>query len=403
MTVRRLPKLMIEMVKNADVLKLTDENGEPHYVNCDFGDAIATETRRAHKDTLETIKNDLRRDEDEPPLTVQDAGRALQKLFTRGISTMVNLFGDEREKLTGIFQDNFPAWRFGRSPAVITMSADLSRFLPLEFLPVFKLDSWPRIIDDLETLEEAARRFPGFSAIIKREFYNMKVPQDTVLRGDPKLPLKCFFEQSLPGAAVEVEFFRGNQAIDLDGPWPDSKLQGFPDLLAQYLQFAEQSFKGGLRSQADQIQHFVCHCVINEGIPSNSSLILSENDAVTIADLQAALTPPSKLRNREPGPLIFLNACGSASMDPMVVASFPRFFLRDNHNRGFIGTETNVPDKFAAEFSRCFYDDLLNGVRLGEAIYNAKWKMLCNANNPLGILYTFYADPDMAVNKEKSK
>jgi hypothetical protein len=401
MGIRHLPKLMLEMVKNENVLKLTDENGKPHYVHCEFEDTAATETRRALKETLEQIKNGLRRDEDQPPLTVKDAADALQFLFKRGISTMVNVFGDDREKLTKIFRDNFPAWAVGRSPAVISMSADLSRFVPLEFLPVFDLD-WPGI-HDLESLQEAARRFPGFSAIIKREFKNVQVPQDTVLRGDPKLPLKCFFEQSLPGAAVEVEFFRANQDIDLEGPWPDSKLTGFPDLLAQFLQFAEQSFKGGLRSQADQIQHFVCHCVVNERIPSNSSLILSEENEVTIADLQAALQPPGKLGDREPGPLIFLNACGSSSMDPMVVASFPRFFLRDNHNRGFIGTETNVPDAFAAAFSGCFYDDLLKGVRLGEAIYNAKWKMLSNANNPLGILYTFYADPDMVLNKEKSK
>jgi hypothetical protein len=80
----------------------------------------------------------------------------------------------------------------------------------------------------------------------------------------------------------------------------------------------------------------------------------------------------------------------------MAATSFPRFFLQDNRNRGFIGTETNVPDAFAANFSRYFYSGLLNGLNLGEAIYEAKWAMLKNCN-PLGILYTNYADPELRV------
>jgi hypothetical protein len=83
----------------------------------------------------------------------------------------------------------------------------------------------------------------------------------------------------------------------------------------------------------------------------------------------------------------------------MAVVSFPKFFLKENRNRGFIGTETNVPDGFAAEFSQMFYRSLLRGVSLGRAIYDAKWAMLREKNSPLGILYTVYADPDLCVSK----
>lgn len=396
--IRRIPKLKIKAGKKANTLILTDANNVPHEFSCNFDDTAAGQIRRGLRKTLEQITERLYSGE-EPELTIKDASWALSLLDQRGISMMFSIFGRDREEVSQLFQENFPLWSAGSSPVVITAAAELSRFLPLEFLPLFDIRPWPTC-PDWSTLALAARRFPGFSAIIRREFYNLKVPQDLTLKGNPKLPLKCFVEQSLPGAMEEVEFFKSNHGIEFDGPWPETKLDQFSDLLAQYLQFANKTFAGDLRKQADQIQHFVCHCQTDESIPTDSTLKLSEENSVTIAELHASMKPPSQLGNQEPGPLIFLNACGTSKMDPMTVASFPQFFLKDNGNRGFIGTETNIPDEFAADFSRSFYESLLNGVRLGEAIYEAKWKMLREQNNPLGILYTLYADPDMFVNKQ---
>jgi hypothetical protein len=74
-------------------------------------------------------------------------------------------------------------------------------------------------------------------------------------------------------------------------------------------------------------------------------------------------------------------------------------FLVENGNRGFIGTETRIPDQYAAAFSEQFYTELLQGRPLGEAVHAARWTLLRRHNNPLGILYTVYADPDMRVRK----
>lgn len=394
--VRRIPMLKIERGKKPQTLILTDSGGVRHEVTCQFEEGKAVEIREGLKRNLTRMKELLHREEDDPKLTVKDASEALRILARWGISMMVSLFGNERETVQNLFRQSYPRWLSGSGPVVITAAADLSHFLPLEFLPIFEISKWTNCAD-WPTLAQAVRRFPGFSAIIRREFYNLRVPQDLTLKRNPRLPLKCFIEQDLPGALEEVEFFKGNHGIEFDGPWPDTPIEEFADHLAKYLQFSNQTFTGDLRSHGDQIQHFVCHCNIDEKVPSESELIFSKNNIVTISDLHESLTPPSRLEQREPGPLIFLNACGSAEMNPMWVTSFPQFFLRDNGNRGFIGTETNVPDQFAADFSRCFYESLLNGVRLGEAVNNAKWKMLEQANNPLGILYTIYADPDIVV------
>jgi hypothetical protein len=354
---------------------------------------VISEIRRRFRLTLDEMKKQLHRDEDDPPLTIEDASRALELLARRGVSTMSDIFGRERYRVSEIFQGSFPSWAKTGSPVVIVLAGELHRFLPLEFLPLFNLSAWPPCHDQA-TLDEAARRFPGFSAIIKREFQDLVVSQDIVLRNDPKLQLKCFVANSLPGASVEVGFFRANpNTIDFDGPWPAGKLTDFPKVLAAHLQRADQSFSGHLRTPGDQIQHFVCHCITDEKDSSLSALVLSEDNFATIEELRYCLQPPTTTS----GPLIFLNACGTTRMDPMFAASFPRFFLEENYNRGFIGTETNVPDQFAADFSRCFYSGLLQGLTLGEAIYEAKWTTLRASKNPLGLLYTVYADPDMAL------
>lgn len=392
-TVRRLPGLRLKVRKNGRSLKIVPPDGEPFDISCDFDDSTVSEIRRSLRRTLDQMKELLHREDDDPPLTVEDASRALELLHIRGVSTMVEIFGNERQRVSDIFQSTFPSWGTSGSPAVIVTAGALSRFLPLEFLPLFDLSAWPPCHDQ-DTLDEAVRRFPGFSAIIKREFQDLKVSQDVVLQNHPKLQVKCFVENSLPGASLEVGFFEANpQSIDFDGPWPASKLTDFAKELAGHLQRANESFGGDARTPGDQIQHFVCHCLTDETVTSDSALILSDDNTATIAELRYWLDP---LRSTS-GPLIFLNACGTSRMDPMAATSFPRFFLRDNHNRGFIGTETNIPDRFAADFAGCFYRGLLSGLTLGRAIYEAKWTMLRTSKNPLGILYTIYADPDIAV------
>jgi hypothetical protein len=82
----------------------------------------------------------------------------------------------------------------------------------------------------------------------------------------------------------------------------------------------------------------------------------------------------------------------------MSAASFPRHFLRFG-NRAVFGTETAIPDDIAAQFSRMFYEGMLDGgLSIGDAIFQARIRLL-GRKNPLGILYTFYGDPDLIVQR----
>jgi hypothetical protein len=101
-------------------------------------------------------------------------------------------------------------------------------------------------------------------------------------------------------------------------------------------------------------------------------------------------------------PFVFLNACSSSLVDPLGATSFPNLFLERFHCRGFVGSETTVSDAVAAEFSRAFYTYLLQGVPLGEAFHNARWRLAREFGNPLGLFYSCYADPKMSVAKRVS-
>ena len=404
MSVLRAPGLRIELAKDGQKLVMIDAKEAQYEIPCRMTNANASEYRKLLKRALDQLKDSGRKDN----LTVKDAAKALGDLARTGRTLIWQIFCADRkncDRVSEIFQQSFPAWLSQREPVILTIStSELSSFIPLEFLPLFDFSEWLKI-DDWESLEAAARRFPGFSAVIRREFSDLRVSQNLVLENEPKLPLKCFYYRNLKQAEAEISFFKRNAGargcFDFDGPWPNRKYDNteFCASLARHLRSANRRFNGKYRDAVDQIQHFICHCEIDEDLSSESRLLFSDGNTASIGDLQAAFLTIEERKESQDGPLVFLNACGTSRIDPMAIASFPRFFLQDNSNRGFIGTETNVPDVFAAEFSQSFYRGLLQGLSVGQALYNAKWEMLQNKNNPLGMLYVVYADPDLHLSK----
>jgi hypothetical protein len=179
--------------------------------------------------------------------------------------------------------------------------------------------------------------------------------------------------------------------------------------LAAQLWNASPSSTGDTLQSLDQIQHFACHCDTSSSTSSEYFLTLAhkeENDGtpsyreghVAMNQLKEQFGGFRKRVSKKPLPLIFLNACGSSKMTPAGMASFPKFFLEYIlGNRGVIGSEAIIPDVVAAEFSERFYRNLIRGHCLGEAMYRARWRLVRYLNNPLGILYAIYANPDLHV------
>ena len=56
-----------------------------------------------------------------------------------------------------------------------------------------------------------------------------------------------------------------------------------------------------------------------------------------------------------------------------------------------------VPDQVAAKFADGLYSSLMEGWPLGQAIVLARRRLIESCSNPLGLVWTFHADPDLRL------
>jgi CHAT domain len=363
--------------------------------------SIVLEARRLIRETLDEFRYALR----DRPQTLASAGCAITRLVLGGLQVIGLIFAGKVRELEEAFQRHCPAWVLGEQPAQVSLTSDLSVFLPVELLPVFGIrDCEPDEVASFEDLERVLRRFPGFSTVVGRELLSRdSIPQGQEIDNHDGLRLALFCDEQ-PNSRLawpaEAKFFNENSAFAVRGPWPPpyppmAKTAVVNELVFQlrYGQTVtghEQSF------DRDHVHHFGCHCTTLDVPPSDAWLSLTQGGQIMIRDLHGAMAVWERLNGHPRGiPLVFMNACLSGHLGSEI--SFPWFFLNYNRNRCFIGTETEVPGDFAAEFSRTFYTHLLGGLSIGEALYATKWQLYHESGNPLGLIYNAYGDLDLRV------
>ncbi len=354
----------------------------------------------------------------------QSLSQSLRKLHEKGRALAFQLFGMELRKITELLRQHCPhrvtdpaqlaspdffGWSETDALPRVEVNALLENFIPMEFLPLFNMTE-PEEVKNLSDLYKVASSFLGFSVVVKRADTRLGAAklQNLMLENVPKLPIKFFRYDGLAGVRKEMEFFQHwEEHIDLEGPWPDvhHPAQEFEKLFADHIWHFRRRFDGNDRESADQIHHFSCHCDTKSDDSANYHVELGHDPQtrrkVTIGKLNARFGELAAGGDRcpdSPPPFVFFNACGSSKIKPGEMASFPRLFFTIG-SRGFIGTETRIPDQVAAEFSKYFYTKLLSGYPLGDAVQAAKRMLLTRYNNPLGVLYTVYADPDLVVSQ----
>jgi hypothetical protein len=147
--------------------------------------------------------------------------------------------------------------------------------------------------------------------------------------------------------------------------------------------------------------HFACHCQPCAGTEFLSRLemcVAGEKVALEVAQLALDLRRAVRSAH-DPGPLVFLNACGtgqqSAGHEP---PGFPRLWIRDRGALAVVATLCPVPDHFAHAFALAFYERLFaaggDPARprpLAEALLDTRRHFLEEYNNPLGLAYVLYA------------
>jgi hypothetical protein len=367
--------------------------GEPTHVPLRAG------WRNARADLGERLrhfKNEVRAAE----LGTEDAYRALETLYEKMHVVANDIFVDS-DQLAELFEEH-RLDRVRTNLLVDVVGAD-SEFLPLELLPLFP-SHWREAPEDVvapDGLKQVAQTFLGFKAIVRRTI-RASVPQIGRIGSGRELPVRLFRDADMPGAALEERSLRERERVALREPWPPPGL-GRDTVVRSLSEFIYDSARAGGHSvdAPDCVQHFACHFHEGSRHPAESSLHLrapgDTQHRIEIGSLSFAMH--RRRRSSEAPterPLVFANACGTSAFSPVHASALPRIFI-ENGNPGFIGTETRIPDDFAAAFSERFYDRWMSGEPMGSALLDTKLQMLREWRNPLGILYSMYGNPDLCV------
>jgi CHAT domain len=191
------------------------------------------------------------------------------------------------------------------------------------------------------------------------------------------------------GPSGELDWFR----CHLETKNPLTKKQWKRDALTEILKEARSRH---------EVFHFACYCAPGRRAQLYSCLVmqiggepLSLNVSTMCSNLQQ---PPDAAHH--PGPLVFLNACGTGQQDDSgEPPGFPDAWI------GFgavavIATICPVPDRFALAFADKFYEFLFRGADhpgadrfryVAEALLATRRHFMEEYDNPLGLAYVLYA------------
>jgi CHAT domain-containing protein len=351
-------------------------------------------------------------------------------LITQTIRQITDNFVRKMNVLqSDIFGRSLPVLRnfvADRAPHLLCLDRDADQDAPLievlggedilfECLPVFLAPKPIASNDARRYLSTCMRQFLGMSVIVRRTHLS-RMCGDLRLLSTPgsgipikffqyapngSRPLISFFRySSLDGVTAEKKFlldFEKRGKIDFEGPWPmaGATLTGFVNALLR----PNLTFSGTTKAIPDQIHHFSCHFESKED--GNDSVFRfrgSETGEIVVkvgdikdAQVREDLGDPNYLTVIPP--LAIVNACSTAR--DRGLSSLHEMFSRTH--RGMMGTEIDIPDEVAAELSKELYEQLLRGNPLGLSLLKARQHILDKYCNPLGLVYTLHANPDLRI------
>jgi hypothetical protein len=359
---------------------------------------------------------------------IEAAGAALADFHRVGRGLLHDLFGDENahqlkdaalicsEACLGTSQeielDEIPLpWDDGAvEPKLIKLDYDVTTGIALELLPLLN-PLLPRRVTNLIEFGRLARQFLGIAAVTHHVPSAAEPPE---LRNMPLLPMRLYIHEGLPMKYRMRQFFTPDNGFSVEREWPPLNGNDSPAIqLASSLWKHREDTTGKALDREIQLNHFECHCspadqgsvlhfsdgVIRSFVRSGIRGVI-EGIEVSSCDLHDAIRdlrlPIAPIADADRRPLVFLNACASAALDPGELSPFSKLFVATDF-RGFIGTQAVVPDVFAATFAERFYGHFFSGLAIGRALYEAAWDSLRDDKNALGLIYFLHADPKITV------
>ena len=271
-----------------------------------------------------------------------------------------------------------------------------AQYLPWEWLgsPVCHAD-----------LEAEATTLLGFAAVVyRRDVYRENQASLSKFLTAQPMQVRFFRHPDLASTERECRFFKFCRVeaalmpvFRLLGPLPEP---GGPLALVEQLADPLYCAPDG----PDQVVHLSCDHKTEKDpreLEAYELLLLESklsfgNDElleIKVTDLEHGLAGSKGASEAVERPLVFFNGC-RGDFHPFATESVAGVLLR-NSNRAVVSTLTKVPDDVAAEFGRFFYRRLLGGKTAAEALQCAKWDLLHTRGSPLGLLYTYYGQPDL--------
>lgn len=147
--------------------------------------------------------------------------------------------------------------------------------------------------------------------------------------------------------------------------------------------------------------YFYCHGERPDPDSPETYLGIGNNELVRPTDLvgwiqEAFFTRQLRVWNQI-RPLVFINACHSAELDPKALFNYIDVFVGGGNAAGVIGTEVKVSQALAMEFAAMFFDQLLvPGATVATALRHTRLAFLANGNI-FGLNYTPYCWADLTI------
>lgn len=137
--------------------------------------------------------------------------------------------------------------------------------------------------------------------------------------------------------------------------------------------------------------HLACHGSFGGPAQADASAVLMEDGSFSAAEL----SPKMAAGLRPAAPLIVFNACHSGRLGFSLtgLGSWGARLVQLGCG-GFVGTLWPVTDKAALAFAQAFYESLVKGSHVGEAILKARQGVRRRCpNDPSWLAYCCFADP----------
>lgn len=99
----------------------------------------------------------------------------------------------------------------------------------------------------------------------------------------------------------------------------------------------------------------------------------------------------------ETRPLVFINGCHTAAVEPHVALQFVSPLITECYGAGVIGTEITIFEELATRFAEECLRRFYANESIGEAIRNARLQLLADGN-PLGLVYIPFVMSGLKMN-----